>query len=163
MFAITTVRLNKGQLAYFYLMKFSYGDQAMQNVIVVTTFWDLVIGTRGAIRHQELESICGEVLEGCRFDQFRNSSDSAWQIINKSLERPPVILSTILEPRHKIENRARSEAKKHIHRLNQDKKASQQRTPSFTLDLLKRLSYRSYWKFTLLLERLTESETEKGE
>jgi hypothetical protein len=162
MFAITTVRLSKGQLAYFYLMKFSYGDQAMQNVIVVTTFWDLVNEEKGVFRHQELESICGEVLEGCRFDQFRNSHESAWQIIDKFLERPPVILSTILEPRHKIENSSRSEAKKHIDRLNQDKKSSQ-KTRSFTFDLLKRLSYRSYWKFTLLLERLTESETEKGE
>jgi hypothetical protein len=121
LFRISDNRIGKTSLTYFHVINGLCGEQAMQNVSVLTTMWDQVKEPDGIRREQELENgFCKEVLEGCSVDRFKNSHHSAWEVANKLLEKGPC--PTL--PNNSNRKGSPSEAKKHLDRLNQDKKES---------------------------------------
>lgn len=60
------------------------GKKALQNVILVTTMWDKVHGSTGSEREKELKSGYwkGMIKRGSRAVRYRNTSDSAWAILD---------------------------------------------------------------------------------
>lgn len=64
------------------------GQKAMSNVIIATTMWSKVCEEVGAGRESELKSgVWKEMLDvGCRTERFRDTHESAWQIVDNLIE-----------------------------------------------------------------------------
>jgi len=60
------------------------GKKALQNVILVTTMWDKVEGLTGSNREKELKGGYwkGMIKQGSRAVRYRNTYDSAWDILD---------------------------------------------------------------------------------
>jgi hypothetical protein len=80
------------------------GQNAMPNVILATTMWDLVEEQVGNAREQQLKRDCWRdmIVDGCRTERFDGTYDSAWRILDslRQKNRAPVLLSTEIVDTH---------------------------------------------------------------
>jgi len=65
------------------------GQKAMPNIVIATTMWGKVSKEEGTEREDELKREFWRemVANGCRTERFENTYDSAWRIINISLQK----------------------------------------------------------------------------
>jgi hypothetical protein len=70
------------------MLKRFYGEGAAKNVVLVTTKWRNVVGSRGDEREQELREGCWRPLldRGATIGQFEDTYDSAWRIIDSIVD-----------------------------------------------------------------------------
>jgi hypothetical protein len=61
------------------------GASGLQNVILVTTFWDLADEQAGPLRERELQTIFWKsmISSGSRMARFDNTNESAWSILSQ--------------------------------------------------------------------------------
>jgi hypothetical protein len=74
------------------------GQNAMPNVVLATTMWDLVEENVGAGREQQLQKEFWKdmVADGCGTERFDGTHDCAWRIVDSLTQkhRAPILLST---------------------------------------------------------------------
>ncbi|CAG8677039.1 12317_t:CDS:2, partial [Acaulospora colombiana] len=77
------------------------GQQAMSNLVVVTTMWSEVPEKIGGKREKQLkEEFCREILGECQMARFTNEPQSSWSIVDRLLGEspaPPLTIQTELE------------------------------------------------------------------
>jgi hypothetical protein len=66
------------------------GEQAMPNVVIVTTMWSKVGREDGINREDELKKeVWREMLEdGCKIERFEDTRESAWRIVSNIIKNP---------------------------------------------------------------------------
>lgn len=131
------------------------GEEAMKNVVIVTTMWSKVSDKEGRGREADLmRDVWNNMLSsGCSIEHFKDTSESAWEIVGsvEKKERAKVQLPReIVDARLRLnETQVGTTLNKELERLIQDQKAAAR-------------SFRRLAKAqdnTLLVEQLNEIET----
>jgi hypothetical protein len=82
---ISDNRMSATQLQNLHKFAKLCGPQAMPNAVIATTMWDDVHESTRVRREQELRDQfwSGMLADGCRFERFENTPESAWKIIGQ--------------------------------------------------------------------------------
>src|SRR5882762_770031 len=80
---ITNNRANRSLLKNLKLFSRLCGQEAMPNVVIATTMWDVIKEERGAVREADLrKNFWMDMLaEGCSTARFDNTYETAWNIV----------------------------------------------------------------------------------
>ena len=110
---ITLSRMAWGPGDHIAFAKLLCGDSGLSNVLLATTKWGQVASAKGATRERELAGKYWQemVQNGSTMIRFNLTQESAWEIIDSLLSKPPIAIRSLQDQQRSFMKQSYTAAK----------------------------------------------------